>query len=247
MSDLVGGDGRTHIESRLMRESLQNKQVLVGHRQRSRPADLSRRLAGLDRRPDHLRPRQGRDPAARRGARRDQGDKAQDGDRRRRRHARAPHDRRSRSTSACRSAASRSSSARWRSSTRSSSTRCSPSTARCRCSASTSGTCRSTSTPASRRSRSASRRTTSGSRRPTTGRLPMHGSDFGLFQLAEVLGMKQVIFVKDEDGLYDKDPKKHTDAKKYRQDHARRADQADARREHPRRRAVPHLADARRT
>ena len=41
----------------------------------------------------------------------------------------------------------------------------------------------------------------------------MHGSDFGLFQLAEVLGMKQVIFVKDEDGLYDKDPKKHADAK----------------------------------
>src|SRR5258708_26713071 len=41
----------------------------------------------------------------------------------------------------------------------------------------------------------------------------MHGSDFGLFQLAEVLGMKQLIFVKDEDGLYDKDPKKHADAK----------------------------------
>ncbi len=43
----------------------------------------------------------------------------------------------------------------------------------------------------------------------------MHGSDFGLFQLAEVLGMKQVIFVKDEDGLYDKDPKRHADAKKF--------------------------------
>jgi molybdenum storage protein len=43
----------------------------------------------------------------------------------------------------------------------------------------------------------------------------MHGSDFGLFQLAEVLGMKQVIYVKDEDGLYNKDPKKHKDAKKY--------------------------------
>jgi molybdenum storage protein len=41
----------------------------------------------------------------------------------------------------------------------------------------------------------------------------MHGSDFGLFQLAEVLGMKQAIFVKDEDGLYDKDPKRHADAK----------------------------------
>jgi molybdenum storage protein len=45
------------------------------------------------------------------------------------------------------------------------------------------------------------------------GVLPAHGSDFGLFQLADVLGMKQLIFVKDEDGLYDKDPKKHSDAK----------------------------------
>ncbi len=43
--------------------------------------------------------------------------------------------------------------------------------------------------------------------------LPAHGSDFGLFQLADVLGMRQVIYVKDEDGLYDKDPKKHADAR----------------------------------
>lgn len=50
---------------------------------------------------------------------------------------------------------------------------------------------------------------------PIDGAVPMHGSDFGLFQLAEVLGMKQVIYVKDEDGLYNKDPKKHADAKKY--------------------------------
>jgi molybdenum storage protein len=50
---------------------------------------------------------------------------------------------------------------------------------------------------------------------PLDGAVPMHGSDFGLFQLAEVLGMKQVIYVKDEDGLYNKDPKKHKDAKKY--------------------------------
>jgi molybdenum storage protein len=50
---------------------------------------------------------------------------------------------------------------------------------------------------------------------PEEGHLPMHGSDFGLFQLADVLGMKQAIFVKDEDGLYDKDPKKHADAKKF--------------------------------
>jgi molybdenum storage protein len=50
---------------------------------------------------------------------------------------------------------------------------------------------------------------------PLEGAVPMHGSDFGLFQLAEVLGMKQVIYVKDEDGLYNKDPKKHKDAVKY--------------------------------
>lgn len=49
---------------------------------------------------------------------------------------------------------------------------------------------------------------------PEEGNLPMHGSDFGMFQLAEVLAMKQLIFVKDEDGLYDKDPKRHEDAKR---------------------------------
>lgn len=48
---------------------------------------------------------------------------------------------------------------------------------------------------------------------PEDGPLPTHGSDFGLFIHAEVLGMKRLIFVKDEDGLYDKDPKKHSDAK----------------------------------
>jgi molybdenum storage protein len=50
---------------------------------------------------------------------------------------------------------------------------------------------------------------------PLDGAVPMHGSDFGMFQMAEVLGMKQIVFVKDEDGLYDKDPKKHKDAKQY--------------------------------
>jgi molybdenum storage protein len=51
---------------------------------------------------------------------------------------------------------------------------------------------------------------------PEAGPLPMHGSDFGLFIVAEVLGMRKVIFVKDEDGLYTADPKKHGDAKLYR-------------------------------
>ena len=41
----------------------------------------------------------------------------------------------------------------------------------------------------------------------------MHGSDFGLFQLAEVLSMKQLVFVKDQDGLHDKDPAVHADAR----------------------------------
>lgn len=50
---------------------------------------------------------------------------------------------------------------------------------------------------------------------PAEGHLPMHGSDFGMFQLAEVLSMKQLIFVKDEDGLYDKDPKRHPGAKRF--------------------------------
>jgi molybdenum storage protein len=50
---------------------------------------------------------------------------------------------------------------------------------------------------------------------PEAGHLPMHGSDFGLFQLAEVLGMKQVIYVKDEDGLYDHDPKTHPGATRF--------------------------------
>lgn len=48
---------------------------------------------------------------------------------------------------------------------------------------------------------------------PEDGPLPTHGSDFGLFIHAEVLGMRRIVFVKDEDGLYDKDPKKHDDAK----------------------------------
>ena len=48
---------------------------------------------------------------------------------------------------------------------------------------------------------------------PERGNLPAHGSDFGLFQLAEVLGMKQLVFVKDEDGMYTSDPKQHDDAR----------------------------------
>ena len=48
---------------------------------------------------------------------------------------------------------------------------------------------------------------------PEKGPLPAHGSDFGLFIYAEVLGMQKCIFVKDEDGLYTADPKKDKSAK----------------------------------
>jgi molybdenum storage protein len=48
---------------------------------------------------------------------------------------------------------------------------------------------------------------------PEEGPLPDHGSDFGPFQMADVLGFGQAIYVKDERGLYDKDPKRHADAK----------------------------------
>lgn len=47
---------------------------------------------------------------------------------------------------------------------------------------------------------------------PEDGPLPTHGSDFGMFIHAEVLGMHKIIFVKDEDGLYTGDPKIHGDA-----------------------------------
>ena len=48
------------------------------------------------------------------------------------------------------------------------------------------------------------------------GQMPAHRSDFGVFQQAEVIGSTRVIYVKDEDGMYDKDPKVHDDAKPYR-------------------------------
>jgi molybdenum storage protein len=45
------------------------------------------------------------------------------------------------------------------------------------------------------------------------GALPDNGPDVGLFLMAEVIGAENVIFVKDVDGVYDKDPAKHDDAK----------------------------------
>jgi molybdenum storage protein len=45
------------------------------------------------------------------------------------------------------------------------------------------------------------------------GRVPRHRTDAGVFLSAEVLGVKRAIFVKDEDGLFDDDPKKNKAAK----------------------------------
>lgn len=45
------------------------------------------------------------------------------------------------------------------------------------------------------------------------GALPDNGPDVGLFLMAEVIGAEMVIFVKDVDGIYDKDPAKYKDAK----------------------------------
>src|SRR5262245_33517705 len=41
------------------------------------------------------------------------------------------------------------------------------------------------------------------------GRIPANRTDSGVFLSAEVLGAKRAIFVKDEDGLYEDDPKKN--------------------------------------
>lgn len=45
------------------------------------------------------------------------------------------------------------------------------------------------------------------------GRIPRHRTDAGVFLTAEVLGVKRAIFVKDEDGLFEDDPKKNKSAK----------------------------------
>ena len=47
---------------------------------------------------------------------------------------------------------------------------------------------------------------------PTIGRIPPHRSDAGSFLLAECFGCKSLTLVKDVDGLYDRDPRIHTDA-----------------------------------
>jgi molybdenum storage protein len=53
------------------------------------------------------------------------------------------------------------------------------------------------------------------------GRIPQHRTDAGVFLSAEVLGATRAIFVKDEDGLYEDDPKKNPGAKLIRRIGAR--------------------------
>lgn len=47
---------------------------------------------------------------------------------------------------------------------------------------------------------------------PVSGHLPAHRTDTGVYLLAEVFGARSMIFVKDEDGLFTADPKKDPDA-----------------------------------
>ena len=49
--------------------------------------------------------------------------------------------------------------------------------------------------------------------KPETGRIPIHRTDVGLVILADLIGSKRVLFIKDENGLYTEDPKKNPDAR----------------------------------
>jgi molybdenum storage protein len=48
---------------------------------------------------------------------------------------------------------------------------------------------------------------------PTVGRIPPHRTDTGSYLVSEVFGAREMIFVKDEKGLYTADPKKERGAK----------------------------------
>jgi len=48
--------------------------------------------------------------------------------------------------------------------------------------------------------------------KPEKGRIPVHRTDSGLVILADLIGSRRVLFVKDENGLYTDDPKKNPDA-----------------------------------
>lgn len=48
--------------------------------------------------------------------------------------------------------------------------------------------------------------------KPKVGRIPIHRTDVGLIILADLIGSKNILFIKDENGLYTEDPKKNPDA-----------------------------------
>jgi molybdenum storage protein len=48
--------------------------------------------------------------------------------------------------------------------------------------------------------------------KPKVGRIPIHRTDVGLVILADLIGSKNILFIKDEKGLYTDDPKKNPDA-----------------------------------
>ena len=48
--------------------------------------------------------------------------------------------------------------------------------------------------------------------KPEKGRIPIHRTDVGLVILADLIGSRRILFIKDEDGLYSDDPKKNPDA-----------------------------------
>jgi len=48
--------------------------------------------------------------------------------------------------------------------------------------------------------------------KPKKGRIPIHRTDVGLIILADLIGSRRVLFIKDENGLYTEDPKKNPEA-----------------------------------
>jgi molybdenum storage protein len=48
---------------------------------------------------------------------------------------------------------------------------------------------------------------------PLQGRLPENGTDVGLFIMAELVGASRIVYVKDVDGVYSANPKMHEDVK----------------------------------
>jgi molybdenum storage protein len=49
--------------------------------------------------------------------------------------------------------------------------------------------------------------------KPKVGRIPIHRTDVGLVILADLIGSRTILFIKDENGLYEDDPKKNPKAK----------------------------------